>query len=86
MSEDRLDKVLEAMKSEDVDARQLSAAHDRVQERLGISAGSLCREFRLQFQDYLDGSLDDKPSAGDGYKNKPVPVVVVVNVVRAGGI
>jgi hypothetical protein len=59
MSEDRLDKALEAMKSEDVNAGELAAAHDRVQQQLGISGASLCNEFRLQFQDYLDERLDE---------------------------
>jgi hypothetical protein len=58
MSEDRLNKALEAMKNEDVNARELEAAHNRVQEHLGIPGDSLCAEFRLQFQEYLDGRLD----------------------------
>jgi hypothetical protein len=58
MSEDRLDKALEAMKSEDVNSTELAAAHDRVRERLGIAGEPLCEEFRLQFQDYVDGRLE----------------------------
>jgi len=58
MSEDRLNKALEAMKSEHADSRELEAAHDRVQERLGIARDPLCTEFRLQFGDYLDGRLE----------------------------
>jgi hypothetical protein len=58
MSEDRLDKALEAMKSEDVNPTELTAAHDRVRERLGIAGEPLCEEFRLQFQDYVDGRLE----------------------------
>jgi len=58
MSEDRLNKALEAMKNENVNARELEAAHDRVQENLGIARDPLCAEFRLQFQEYLDGRLE----------------------------
>jgi hypothetical protein len=58
MSEDRLNKALEAMKNENASARELEAAHDRVQERLGIARDPLCAEFRLQFQEYLDGRLE----------------------------
>jgi hypothetical protein len=58
MSEDRLNKALEAIKNEDMNARELEAAHDRVQERLGIASDPLCAEFRLQFQEYLDGLLE----------------------------
>jgi hypothetical protein len=58
MSEDRLDKALEAIKNEDVNARELAAAHDRVWERLEAPGESLCSEFQLQFQDYVDGKLD----------------------------
>jgi hypothetical protein len=58
MSEDRLDKALEAMKSEDVNAGELAAAHDRVLARLDAPGESLCGEFRFQFQDYVDGRLD----------------------------
>ena len=43
MSEDRLDKALEAMKNEDVNASELKAAHDRVREQLGISGESAVR-------------------------------------------
>lgn len=59
MSEDRLDKALEAIKSEDVNATELASAHDRVWEKLQNPGESLCGEFRLQFQDYVDGRLDD---------------------------
>ncbi|MBN1570044.1 MAG: FecR domain-containing protein [Acidobacteria bacterium] len=59
MSEDRLDKALEAMKSEDANATEIASAHDRVWERLQNPGESLCGEFRLQFQDYVDGRLDD---------------------------
>jgi hypothetical protein len=58
MSEDRLDKALEAIKNEDVSARELEAAHARVRQHLGISGDPLCAEFRDQFQEYLDGRLD----------------------------
>ena len=58
MSEDRLDKALEAMKNEEVNAEELAGAHDRVMERLMNPGESLCKEFRIQFRDYLDGNVD----------------------------
>ena len=58
MSEDRLDKSLEAMKNEQVNAAELACAHDRVLGKLTNPGEALCVEFRTQFGGYLDGTLD----------------------------
>ncbi len=58
MSEDRLDRALEAMKNEKMDAADLAGAHDRVLVTLTKSRDALCAEFRLQFDEYLNGKLD----------------------------
>jgi hypothetical protein len=56
MSEDRLEKALQAIKSEEPTPEQVSEAGARVWEKLGNP--SLCLEFRAQFRDYLEGRLD----------------------------
>jgi hypothetical protein len=58
MSEDRLDKALEAITNENVDAGELAGAHDRVWEKLAGPGKALCVEFQTQFRGYLDGKLD----------------------------
>ncbi len=57
MSEDRLEKALQAMKSESVDPEQLQEAGARVRQKLGNPGTDLCSEFRAQFREYLDGRL-----------------------------
>ncbi len=57
MSEDRLEKALNAMKSEKADPEQLAGAGARVAEKLGIPGAVLCAEFQSQFREYLEGSL-----------------------------
>jgi hypothetical protein len=59
MSEDRLEKALEAMKSESASREQLAGARARVWEKLGNPALAACMEFRPGFRDYLDGRLAD---------------------------
>jgi hypothetical protein len=59
MSEDRLDKALEAMRNETIDSEQLSDARVRVGAKLGMSS-SACAEFQTEIRDYLHGKLDDK--------------------------
>ncbi len=59
MSEDRLDKALEAITNENVDAGELAGAHDRVWEKLAGPGEALCVEFQTQFRGYLDGKLDE---------------------------
>jgi ferric-dicitrate binding protein FerR (iron transport regulator) len=57
MSEDRLDKALEAMKHEDFDATTLEAARSRVWDAVAHTAGDTCAEFRPDFRAYLSGQL-----------------------------
>jgi hypothetical protein len=59
MSEDRLEKALEAIKGEHASSEELVRAHDRVWEKLNMPGESLCAEFQLQFHDYLNSRLDD---------------------------
>ncbi len=56
MSEDRLEKALEAMRSESIDPQQLADAGTRVREKLE-KPGALCSEFQSQFREYLDGGF-----------------------------
>lgn len=56
MSEDRLDKALEAMKAEKVSEEELAQAHDRTWQRLGT--GILCVEFEREMRGYLDEKLE----------------------------
>jgi hypothetical protein len=57
MSDDRLEKALEAMKSENISPEDLAGARARVWEKLEKPASVLCSEFQTQFRDYLDGKL-----------------------------
>jgi predicted anti-sigma-YlaC factor YlaD len=57
MSEDRLEKVLEAMKRESVSPEQLDSTRIRVWEKIGHAGPAVCAEFQLDFHDYLDGRL-----------------------------
>jgi hypothetical protein len=57
MSEDRLDKVLEAMQNENINEDELARAHDRVLEKLSQPGQALCAEFQLQLDDYLQSQL-----------------------------
>jgi len=59
MSEDRLEKALLEMKSEDVDAGTLDAARTRVLNRMTNAAGATCTEFRQDFPAYLAKELGD---------------------------
>ena len=59
MSEDRLEKALQAMKDEHGTPEQVADAGKRVWDRLGNPGAALCSEFRLQFREYLDGRLAD---------------------------
>ncbi len=55
MSEDRLEKALEAMKNENVSPEQLAGARARVWEKLGSPSVSVCAEFQPGFREYLEG-------------------------------
>ena len=57
MSEDRLEKALEAIRNESSTSEQLESARVRVWENL--ESATVCAEFRLQFRDYLDGRISD---------------------------
>lgn len=57
MSEDRLEKAVEAIKSENVGPEQLNGARDRVWRKLANSAPGACTEFQPGYRDYLEGRL-----------------------------
>jgi hypothetical protein len=58
MSEDRLEKAIEAMKNETVDPEKLEIVQARVRQKLEEEqVTSVCGEFRTDFQAYLQGSL-----------------------------
>ncbi|MEW5983652.1 MAG: FecR domain-containing protein [Acidobacteriota bacterium] len=57
MSEDRLEKALEAMKQEHVDPATLESARARVWDAATSAAGSGCAEFRPNFRAYVSGTL-----------------------------
>ena len=59
MSEDRLDKALEAMKGETVDPERLAGARVRVWEKLENVGATACAEFRPGLRDYLEGRIAD---------------------------
>src|SRR5215217_415928 len=56
MADDRLDRALQEMKEEDVDAGTLRAARGRVWETVA-NVGVTCAEFRQEFQAYLANRL-----------------------------
>jgi ferric-dicitrate binding protein FerR (iron transport regulator) len=57
MSEDRLEKALEAMKNEDANPDQLEKARARVWEKLTGAGPTACSEFVPLFHDYREGKL-----------------------------
>jgi hypothetical protein len=57
MSEDRLERALQEMKMEDVDARTLEAARARVWEKVTNAGSANCAEFRQDFRAYLGNEL-----------------------------
>src|SRR5262249_5391202 len=57
MSEDRLERALEEMRQEAVDAGTIAAARDRVRDRLTSAAVAGCAEFRPDFSSYVSGAL-----------------------------
>jgi len=57
MSEERLDKALEAMRNEEAAASDLAAAKERVWRQLAGTPARACMEFRPALRDYLDGKL-----------------------------
>src|SRR5262245_29287733 len=57
MSEDRLERALQEMKAEDVDAVTIEAVRERVWENVTNAAGAVCAEFRQDFPAYLGKAL-----------------------------
>ncbi len=57
MSDDRLERALEAMKQEDVDTATLEAARARAWNEVASAAGTGCAEFRPDFPAYLNATL-----------------------------
>ena len=58
MSEDRLEKALEAIKMEEAGAEEVARARNRVWDRLNQPGDALCAEFQQQFPDYVDSRLE----------------------------
>jgi len=59
MSEDRLERALQAMKDEDVEAGTLEAARARAWEKVTNGTSATCAEFRQDLQPYLARELGD---------------------------
>src|SRR5215510_16145633 len=59
MSEDRLEKALQEMKAERVDADTLEAVRVHVWGKMTNPAGATCAEFRQDLQAYLRKELGD---------------------------
>ena len=57
MSEDRLDRALQAMKDEDVDSGTLEASRARVWKKMTNADVATCEEFRPDFSAYLANEL-----------------------------
>src|SRR5687767_11736252 len=57
MSEDRLDRALQQMNEEDVDAGTLEAARARVWRKVTNAGSATCAEFRPDFRAYLGNEL-----------------------------
>jgi hypothetical protein len=57
MSEERLDKALDAMRNEEVATSDLAGARERVWQRLAGTPVGACTEFRATLRDYADGKL-----------------------------
>ena len=57
MSEDRLEKALEAVRNESVSPERLEESRIRIREKLVNPGEAVCAEFRARFQDYADGLL-----------------------------
>ncbi len=57
MSEDRLDKAIDAMKNEPVDPEKLEIAQTQIRQKLQENDKTVCGEFRADFENYLQASL-----------------------------
>src|SRR5512135_3625479 len=59
MSEDRLERALDALKNESASPEQLDQARVHVWQKLEGHGMAACAEFQPAFRDYLDGSLTE---------------------------
>jgi FecR protein/Putative zinc-finger len=57
MSEDRLERALDEMRSEGVDAGEIETARARVWEKIANPGSAVCAEFRQEFPAYLSNEL-----------------------------
>ncbi len=57
MSEDRLERALDEMRAEGVDAGQMETARARVWERVANAGSPICAEFRSELRAYLGNDL-----------------------------
>jgi hypothetical protein len=57
MSEDRLERALDEMRAEGVDAEQIETARARVWEKVANAGSAVCAEFRPEFRAYLGNEL-----------------------------
>jgi hypothetical protein len=57
MSEDRLERALDEMRAEGVDAERIEAARARVWEKVASAGSPVCAEFRPEFRAYLGNEL-----------------------------
>jgi hypothetical protein len=60
MPEDRLERILNEMRDENVPAEEIAAAQARVWDRIADSKPALCAEFRADFEAYSEGRLDQQ--------------------------
>ena len=57
MSEDRLEKAIEAMKNEPLDPEKIEIVQARVRRKLESRDTPVCEEFARDFQDYVQEKL-----------------------------
>lgn len=60
MPEDRLERLLNEMRNENVPTEEIAAAQARVWDRIADSKPALCAEFRADFEAYSGGRLDQQ--------------------------
>ena len=61
MSDDRLERALNAMRDENVSEKEAAHIRDRVLEKFDLPEEALCGKFRIQLADYLANRLDAAP-------------------------
>jgi hypothetical protein len=72
MSEDRLERALQEMRQEPVDAATLDAARARVWDTVTNAAVAGCAEFRPDLRAYLSGALTGSRPPPDGRPLEPL--------------